>query len=210
MTPHDAYIFTASICEYGLPQGSEVKNPPAVQKPQETQVQSWGLEDPLDEGMTTHFSILAWRIPWTEEPAGLQSMCVCARAKPLQQCPTLRDPMDCSLPGSFRQEYQKGLPYPHPEDLSNPEIKPMSLTSLALSGRFFTSSTTWETPGCSLEGREESDMTEMTQHTHMHLCIYQATWQREMKMAKGNEDSKWNQVANQLTFRQGDQLVLSS
>ena len=160
--------------------------------------------------MVTHFSILAWRIPWTEEPAGLQSMCMCVRAKPLQWCPTLCNPMDCSLPSSSRQEYWNGLPYPHPEDHFNPEIKPMSLTSPALSGSFFTSSTTWETPGYSLEGQEESDTTEMTQHTHMYLCIYQATWQREMKMAKGIEDSKWNQVANQLTFRQGDQLVLSS
>ena len=35
---------------------------------------SLGWEDPLEEGMATHFSILAWRMPWTEEPAGLQSM----------------------------------------------------------------------------------------------------------------------------------------
>ena len=48
-----------------------VKNPPAVQ---ETQVRSLGREDPLEEGMTTHSSILAWIIPWTEEPGGLQSM----------------------------------------------------------------------------------------------------------------------------------------
>ena len=48
-----------------------VKNPPAMQ---ETWVQSLGLEDPLEEGMATHCSILTWRIPWTEEPAGLQSM----------------------------------------------------------------------------------------------------------------------------------------
>ena len=48
-----------------------VKNLPAVQ---ETQVQSLGLEYPLEEGMATHFSILAWRIPWTEEPGGLQSI----------------------------------------------------------------------------------------------------------------------------------------
>ena len=41
---------------------------------QETQVQSPGWEDPLEEGMETHFSILAWRIPWTEEPDRLQSM----------------------------------------------------------------------------------------------------------------------------------------
>ena len=41
---------------------------------QETQVQSLGREDPLEMGMATHSSILAWRIPWTEEPGGLQSM----------------------------------------------------------------------------------------------------------------------------------------
>ena len=40
---------------------------------QETQVQDLGQEDPLEEGMETHSSILAWRIPWTEEPGGLQS-----------------------------------------------------------------------------------------------------------------------------------------
>ena len=41
---------------------------------QETWVQSLGWEDPLEKGMATHSSILAWRIPWTEEPGGLQSM----------------------------------------------------------------------------------------------------------------------------------------
>ena len=41
---------------------------------QETWVQSLGWEDPLEEVMATHSSILAWRIPWTEEPGGLQSM----------------------------------------------------------------------------------------------------------------------------------------
>ena len=41
---------------------------------QETQVQSLGQEDPLEEGMATHSSILAWRIPWTEEPGGLWSV----------------------------------------------------------------------------------------------------------------------------------------
>ena len=38
----------------------------------ETQVQSLGWEDPLEKGMATHSSILAWRIPWTEEPGGLE------------------------------------------------------------------------------------------------------------------------------------------
>ena len=51
-----------------------VKNLPAMQEPQEMGVQSLGWEDPLEEEMTTHSSILAWRIPWTEEPDGLQSM----------------------------------------------------------------------------------------------------------------------------------------
>ena len=48
-----------------------VMNPPAMQ---DTQVQFLGPEDPLEEGMTTHSSILAWRIPWTKEPGGLQSL----------------------------------------------------------------------------------------------------------------------------------------
>ena len=41
---------------------------------QETQVQPLGQENPVEEGMATPFSILAWRLPWTEEPGGLQSM----------------------------------------------------------------------------------------------------------------------------------------
>ena len=49
----------------GFPGGSAVKNPPAMQ---ETWVQSLEGEDPLEEGMATHFSMLDWRIPWTEEP----------------------------------------------------------------------------------------------------------------------------------------------
>jgi len=48
-----------------------VKNLPAVL---ETWVQSLGCEDPLEKGMATHCSMLAWRIPWTEESCGLQSM----------------------------------------------------------------------------------------------------------------------------------------
>ena len=46
-----------------------VRNLPAMQ---ETQVRSLGQEHPLEKGMTTHSSILAWRIPWTEEPGGLK------------------------------------------------------------------------------------------------------------------------------------------
>ena len=48
-----------------------VKNLPAMQ---ETGVQSFDQEDPLEKEMATHSSILAWRIPWTEEPDGLQSL----------------------------------------------------------------------------------------------------------------------------------------
>ena len=46
------------------------KNPPAMQ---ETWVRSLDQEDPLEEGMATHYTILAWRIPWTEDPGRLQS-----------------------------------------------------------------------------------------------------------------------------------------
>ena len=54
--------------------GSAVKNPPAMRESQEMQFQSLGQEDSLEEGMATHSSILAWRIPWREEPGRLQSM----------------------------------------------------------------------------------------------------------------------------------------
>ena len=52
----------------------KVKNPPAMR---ETQVQSLVWEDPLEKGMVTHSSILAWRIPWTEEPVGLHTAMDC-------------------------------------------------------------------------------------------------------------------------------------
>ena len=60
-----------------------VKNLPATQ---ETQVQSLGQEDPLEKGMATHSSILAWRLPWTEEPGGLQTMGV-VKSQTLTQLP---------------------------------------------------------------------------------------------------------------------------
>ena len=93
-----------------------------LQETQEMQVRSLGWEDPLEEEMATHSGILSWEIPWREQPGGLQSMgsqrirhdwtttylhrsrqminedpvCVYAQSRP-----TLCDPMDCSLPGSF-------------------------------------------------------------------------------------------------------------
>ena len=53
-----------------LPDGQMLKNLPVMW---ETWVQSLGWEDPMEKGMATHFSILAWEIPWTEETGGLQS-----------------------------------------------------------------------------------------------------------------------------------------
>ena len=58
-------------CSWASLVAQMVKNPPAMW---ETCVQSLGWEDPLEEGMATHSSILAWKISWTEEPGGLQSM----------------------------------------------------------------------------------------------------------------------------------------
>ena len=57
----------------GFPDGSVVKNLPAKQELQETQVQSLGWEDAPEEGMGTYSSIVAWRISWTQEPGRLQS-----------------------------------------------------------------------------------------------------------------------------------------
>ena len=51
-----------------------VKNPSAMQETQDRQILTLGQEDVLEEGMATHSSILAWRIPWTEDSGGLQSM----------------------------------------------------------------------------------------------------------------------------------------
>ena len=51
-----------------------VKNPPAMQEMLEVQVRFLGWEDPLEKEMATHSSILAWKIPCSEEPGGLQSM----------------------------------------------------------------------------------------------------------------------------------------
>ena len=58
----------------GFPGGSVVKNLPAKQKTQETQVRSLCLKDSLEKEIATHSSTLAWEIPRTEEPGGLQSV----------------------------------------------------------------------------------------------------------------------------------------
>ena len=64
-------IALASCFQWASLVAQMVKNPPAMQ---ETWVWPLGWEDPLEEGMATHSSILAWRIPWTEEPGGPQSL----------------------------------------------------------------------------------------------------------------------------------------
>ena len=58
--------------DWGFPGSSVVKNLPAVQETEETWVQTLGWKDPLEEEMATHCSVLAWEIPWTEEPRRLR------------------------------------------------------------------------------------------------------------------------------------------
>ena len=62
------YICLSSLIIWGFPVAQMVKNLPVIQ---ETQVQFLGQEDPLEKGMATHSSTLAWRLPWTKEPGGL-------------------------------------------------------------------------------------------------------------------------------------------
>ena len=71
-----------------------VKNLPAMR---ETWVQSLGREDPLGKGMATHSSILAWRIPWTEEPSRLQSMGLCIGLFPFTSVSMLRSVLKGSM-----------------------------------------------------------------------------------------------------------------
>ena len=103
--------------------GRDVSVNPQGSKP--IQFQSLSQEDPLEKGMTTHSGILVWKIPWTEEPGGLLSMgsktknsstgwiCMFLRDTDInirwyrsdqirsvaQSCPSLCDPMNCSMPG---------------------------------------------------------------------------------------------------------------
>ena len=78
MLPTSLYLqpifsFACCLAQGGFPSGSVVKNLPATQEMQEMSVWSLGLEDSLENEMDTHSSILAWEIPWTEGPGGLQS-----------------------------------------------------------------------------------------------------------------------------------------
>ena len=75
---HSLNYYTILYCgkcsQQGFLHGSMVKNPPVNTETQETQVQSLGQENLLEEEMATHSSILAWKKPWTEESGGLESM----------------------------------------------------------------------------------------------------------------------------------------
>ena len=71
---------------------------------------------------------------------------LCMSVKSLQLCPTLCDPWTLSM-GFSRQEYWSGLPSSLPGNLPVPGIGPTSLMSPVLSGRFFSTSATWEAPG---------------------------------------------------------------
>ena len=69
MLPWEPFPFRMYyLLKWGFPGGSVVKNLPVMQ---ETWVRSLGWEDPLEESKATHSGILAWRIPWTEEPGKL-------------------------------------------------------------------------------------------------------------------------------------------
>ena len=67
-------LFGSYLLLLGFPGGTSGKEPASRCRRQETHVWSLGGEDPLEEGMATHSSILAWRIPWAEEPGGLWSI----------------------------------------------------------------------------------------------------------------------------------------
>ena len=70
-TEQETYFPHWPLRDAELPGGSAIRNPPALQ---ETRVRSLGREDPLEKEMATYSSVLAWRVPWTEEPGGLQSL----------------------------------------------------------------------------------------------------------------------------------------
>ena len=136
-----------------------VKNSDAMQ---ETQVWFLDGEHPLEKEIATHFSSLAWEIPWTEETGGLQSMG--SQELDLTYCPNhhhhrsqcchvglFAAPWTAAhqapLPMEFsRQEYWSGLSFSTPRDLLHPGIKSGSpALSPALVGGFFITRATWET-----------------------------------------------------------------
>ena len=77
LPPHPtmrSYLINNKLQNWASQVALVVKNPPANAGDVRDGVRSLGLADPLEKGMATHSSVLAWRIPWTEEPGGLQSI----------------------------------------------------------------------------------------------------------------------------------------
>ena len=102
---------------------------------QETQFQPLGQKDPWRKEMATYFSILAWKIPWTEEPAGLQST-VKVKVKVAQSCLTLCNPTDFTVPGIVQARILKWVAFPFSRESSQPRHR----TQVShIAGRFFTS-----------------------------------------------------------------------
>ena len=156
---------------------------PAMQK---TQVRSLGQEEPLEKEMASHFSVLAWRIPWTEEPGGLRSLesqrvrhnwatnthkilyvCVCtctcvqrhfSHAQLFVTLWTIAHQAPLSM-GFSRQEYWSGLPCSPPGNLPDPGIRPASLMSSALAVGFWPLAP----PG---------KYVYIYKHTHVCICMY--------------------------------------
>ena len=103
----------------------------------------WSLWSDTVDGDCHLYPVVNWEyVTWRAMREEIsQGQWCCA-----QSCPTLWGPLDCSFPSSsvngtfffFRQEYWSRLPFPPPQDLPDSGIKPMSLASAALSGRFFT------------------------------------------------------------------------
>ena len=152
---------------------------------------------------------------------------MCVHAKLLQSCSTLCNPMDCShqaplFMGFSRQEYWNGLPCPPPGDLPDSGIKPMSLTSPALAGEFFTTSCTWATLWPNNEGglsdwtiywATYSCKTSWSQETQKSIFFFQS-WVPILPLLmcffSGNafaewlEPTLWSQHYSSVTYRQCD------
>ena len=135
-------IFVCLTMYEWVPGGLVVKNPPAKQ---ETQVWSLGWEDPMENETATHSSILAWGIPWTEEPGGLQSIGSQRVGHNLvkvpQLCLTLCDPMDYTAHWIHQARIVEWVDFP----FSMGSSQPRDQTQVShIEGRFFTSWATRE------------------------------------------------------------------
>ena len=135
-----------------------VKNPPEMQ---ETLVQPLGQEDALEEGMATHSSILAWRIPRTEEPARLQSMLL-QRVRHDWATKHTHTHTECLCRASLVAQIVKNLPAMQETwfwslGQEDPWKKGMEPTPVFLHGEFHGQRSL---AGCSPWSRKESDMTE--------------------------------------------------